>query len=139
MEDQSVIQLPAKQEELEKLKTFVFTFIEGKGVEEHQIWDIELILDEILMNIIKYAYPYKQGTVRITCCFDVQRCFKIEIIDCGIPFNPLDYPTPIITYDIKKVKTWGFGIFLVRNLIDDIAYHRKENKNCLTLIKECKC
>lgn len=139
MEDHSSIQLPAKKEDLEKLKTFVLSFIEGSGVEEHQIWDIELILDEILMNIIKYAYPSEQGTIQINCCFDVQRCFTIEIIDCGIPFNPLDYPTPIITYDIKKVKTWGFGIFLVRNLIDNIAYHRKGNKNRLILIKECKC
>ena len=61
---------------------------------------------------------------------------KLVFKDDGSKFNPLE--------DIKKVninvsseerEIGGLGIHIVRNIMDEVSYEYKDNKNILTIIK----
>ena len=95
---------------------------------------MELAADEIFTNIINYAYPQQKGNIEVNCHFDNQKMI-IEIFDHGIPFNPLSYPNPEIIPNIQEIRTDGYGIFLVRRLMDNIVYKREGDRNCLSLEK----
>jgi serine/threonine-protein kinase RsbW len=55
----------------------------------------------------------------------------LEIEEDRVPFNPLDSPPPDITKPIAERRMGGLGIHLVRQLMDSLAYERREGKNYL--------
>ena len=61
----------------------------------------------------------------------------IEIIDCGIPFDPLTLPKPDVNAPIEDRKIGGLGIYMMRKLMDKVNYKREQGKNILTLVKFC--
>ncbi|MGD8973502.1 MAG: ATP-binding protein [Desulfobacterales bacterium] len=51
------------------------------------------------------------------------------------PFNPLTKKGSELASDINKATIGGLGIHIVKKLMDDIWYERKQGKNKLTLKK----
>jgi anti-sigma regulatory factor (Ser/Thr protein kinase) len=128
------IVLPAK---LEHLPVFLKTLIQcarDQGFSAKRINDIELVVEEVLVNISNYAYPGKDGEVKVVCRMDQPGCLIIEILDSGFPFNPLDQEDPDVTADIGERKIGGLGVFLMKTLMDEVYYQRLEKKNILTLV-----
>ena len=70
---------------------------------------------------------------------------ELTFIDKGIPYNPLENKDPDVTLDIEKRKIGGLGIFLVKEMMDEVSYEYADGKNILKLKKEfidfihCKC
>jgi anti-sigma regulatory factor (Ser/Thr protein kinase) len=58
----------------------------------------------------------------------------VTITDDGAPFNPLSLATPRTDQALEDREIGGMGIHLVRNLIDDVTYHRRIDRNVLTLM-----
>ena len=56
--------------------------------------------------------------------------------DSGIPFDPTQRPEADITLPAEDRAIGGLGIHLVRQIMDDIHYERKDNRNILTLAKK---
>ena len=129
---------PAAWSAFGQLMSFIIDYAKNKGFEDQIIWELELVADEILTNIIRYAYPQVVGMIEVSCCYEASKGLVVEINDYGIPFSPLAYPIPDCTPDINNIQTNGFGIYIVRCLLDDIAYKRKGNMNCLTMRKKTR-
>ena len=55
--------------------------------------------------------------------------------DCGIPFNPVEAEAPDLQSGLEERAIGGMGIHIVKNIMDDIKYERKGDKNILTLTK----
>jgi anti-sigma regulatory factor (Ser/Thr protein kinase) len=105
-----------------------------QGFDQKRIKEIELATEEVIANILNYAYRDVIGDIEITCKTENNEKFIIEIVDSGIPFNPLTVDDPDIRADLSERKVGGLGVFLMRKLMDDVHYRRDENKNMLTLI-----
>ncbi len=94
-----------------------------------------LIFDELLSNVISYAFP-DEGDHEISAHIEfVAERLTVTISDDGLPFNPLSAKTPDTKADLEDRELGGLGIHLVRSLVDDVAYHRRIDKNVLTLVK----
>ena len=128
------IRLPAKIENLENIIRFVKNCARDEGFSLKQISNIELAIEEALANICHYAYTGGGGDMEIHCRTDKTGGFIIEIIDTGRPFNLLTVSKPDLTADISTREIGGLGVLLIRKMVDDIHYCRKENKNVLTLV-----
>ena len=59
----------------------------------------------------------------------------VTIADDGVPFNPLSVKKPDTESSLEDREFGGLGIHLVRSLVDDVSYHRRIDKNVLTLMK----
>jgi anti-sigma regulatory factor (Ser/Thr protein kinase) len=131
----SKMKLPAKIENLDKLIQFVSKCARERGLPDKKVGNIELATEETLVNIFNYAYPDDDtGDVELICKTDNNNRFIIEIIDTGIPFNPLSKTKPDLTGDISERKVGGLGIFFIRKIVDEVRYRREDNKNILTFI-----
>jgi serine/threonine-protein kinase RsbW len=111
----------------------VVLFAKKNDFDSQRIWEIDLLVDETFSNIIDYAYPQEKGDIEVCCRFQGDKDLFIGVHDRRIPFKPLSHPRPNILADIQNLRTKGYGIFLVRSLIDRINYKREEDHNCLTL------
>jgi anti-sigma regulatory factor (Ser/Thr protein kinase) len=95
---------------------------------------LEVAAEEVLVNICSYAYPDTAGMVTIRCCRPDDTCLAVEIIDKGAPFNPLQAPDPDLDLSLEERPVGGLGIFMARQLTDEIRYDRKDGCNILTLM-----
>lgn len=110
---------------------FARRFGVGQAVNQTMI----LAFDELLSNIINYAY-HDDDEHQIEIRIDLTNETVIATItDDGIPFNPLQRQEPDTTLSLKERKIGGLGIHLVRQIIDEVNYERRDNKNVVTLIQ----
>ena len=112
-------------------------WIEMLGLPQELNMPINLALEEAVSNVMLYAYPGKSGQVLVEC--DKSNKLVFTITDSGVPFDPTQQIDPDVTQSAEERPIGGLGIFLVRKIMDDVRYERKEDKNILTLVKSLNC
>ena len=120
--------------------TFIIKGLTDQKFDKKVIGKIHLVVEEIILNIIQYAYPDNPGDIEIDYSFDKtgNRTIIIIISDWGIAFNPFQTTIdPALDATLENRKIGGLGVFLVRKIMDDLSYERKDNKNILTIKKYC--
>ena len=114
-------------------------WIEGMGVPEELNMPINLALEEAVTNVMLYAYPGQHGSVLVEFAqmTGPQTATRLifTITDSGIPFDPTQRPEADISSSAEEREIGGLGIHLVRQIMSEVLYERKEDKNVLTLIK----
>ena len=111
--------------------------LEEIGADRKAAYKVRLALDELLVNVVSYAYDGKDGEVEIVYeTSDEPRTISISIIDSGKPFNPLEVEEPELSDNIHERKIGGLGIFIVKNTMDEVAYRRENNQNIMTIKKK---
>ena len=88
-------------------------------------------LAEALGNAIRYGTredPTKVVRVRVELGGDAVR---IHVTDDGAGFDRSDLPDPTRPENLEREA--GRGLFVLRHLVDDVAFNAKGNGICLTL------
>jgi anti-sigma regulatory factor (Ser/Thr protein kinase) len=90
---------------------------------------LSLILDELLTNIIRYAFiDNKPHNIELNLEVQANNIY-IEVIDDGIEFNPLSYPEPDLNPNLAERQLSGLGIHLMKKLTNEFTYTRKNGYN----------
>jgi len=113
-------------------------WIEMIGLPPELNMPINLALEEAVSNVMLYAYPGTSGQVLVECDLKNEkggRTFIFTISDKGIPFDPTQQEEPDVTQSAEDRPIGGLGIFLVKQIMDEVSYERKDEKNILTLVK----
>lgn len=126
---------PAKLENLESMLGFIRSGAEERGFSSKKMNQVQVASEEALVNVIRYAYPDKDGSVEITYNAKEGKGLVIQIIDWGVPFDPLSLPEPDIDAPIEDREVGGLGIYMMRNIMDEVSYEREGDRNILTLVK----
>ena len=98
------------------------------------IFKIRLSIEEVIENIIQYAYDNGSGFLEVGTQVEDGVLF-IHFIDAGTPFNPLDKPDPDISLSAEDRPIGGLGIFISKQMMDKIEYEYKDGCNVLTMSK----
>ena len=106
-------------------------WIEGLGIPAELNMPINLALEEAVTNVMLYAYPGQHGSVLV----EFAPPMTFTITDSGIPFDPTQKEEADISLSVEEREIGGLGIHLVRQIMDEVRYERKDDKNVLTLIK----
>lgn len=125
--------------ELLNVKSFVEATLGKWKVEEACIRDIVLCCDEAITNIVTHAYvgvEEKKSYDRFFIWLEMtDKELKVTIIDKGNAFDYTSIPVPDISLNLKGERVGGFGVFLIRSLMDEVKYSRKEEQNFLLMTK----
>jgi anti-sigma regulatory factor (Ser/Thr protein kinase) len=105
------------------------------GVPEDSIFAINLALDEVLANVIHYAYPDSEvHEIHISLRYRSTE-LDITIVDNGNEFNPLKAPEPDLSLKLEDRPVGGLGVHLVKNVMSSMKYTRRESSNVLELTR----
>ena len=88
-----------------------------------------------MMNVISYG---SDGAVIPNVRLHLAQqgaALSMEIADDGVAFDPLQAPAPDLDADIDDRPIGGLGVFLVRELMDSVAYRREAGWNRLSVTK----
>jgi sigma-B regulation protein RsbU (phosphoserine phosphatase) len=127
--------VPNRLSENARVKEHFNTFSEHYGIPERVRLKINVVFDELLTNIISYAYHDDQPhDVEIKVELSADR-LKVSMVDDGLPFNPLGIEAPDTELGLEEREIGGLGIHLVRNMMDKVSYRRRIDKNVITVIE----
>jgi len=135
MDEVVVLRLSNHLPELDRLAEAVEAFGERHDFPRKMIYQIRLVLDELLTNVISYGFSDDKNheiVVEIRLA-DSRLLFRIE--DDAAPFDPLRADTPDLTSTVEDRAIGGLGIHLVRKLMDIVRYEHRDGKNRLFLEK----
>jgi serine/threonine-protein kinase RsbW len=130
----TTIRFPASLYALSKGVAFVADYASAAGFSPARVAEIELAVGEALTNICAYAYPGGEGAVEVQCTHGAGPRLCIDIVDSGVPFDPLSVPPPDLRGDPVEHTTGGLGVFLLRSMVDEMTYRRDQNRNVLHLV-----
>jgi anti-sigma regulatory factor (Ser/Thr protein kinase) len=135
MSESRNIVLQNNLDELERLNQLVEEFGEAQGLHVEEQYAIYLCLEEIVTNIINYAWP-EGGQHEIQVALQVnEQQISVQISDDGMPFDPTQMAEPDTNKPAAERQIGGLGIHLVRQTMQQMEYQRDGDKNVLTLRK----
>jgi len=130
------IELKNKVSELDKLHNKVAQFWNEHKLDSEEICNINLSLEEIITNIIKYGYNDNlEHTIKVVIKLNDTQTLQLEVIDDGLEFNPFEHPAPDTSKSLEERDIGGLGIHLVRNCMDYFNYERENNINKVVMVK----
>ncbi len=111
--------------------------MQGHSFTDEDILDTQLAVEEVITNVLTHGYRGQGGEVDVTCRA-TRGIVEVQIEDSAPPFDPLSLPEPDLTADIEDRNIGGLGIFLIRQVMDEIVYRYENGKNILVLVKRKK-
>ncbi|MBU0716466.1 MAG: ATP-binding protein [Verrucomicrobia bacterium] len=118
---------------LAPLTTAANRFLDQHTVPHEAIFRVNLAIEEIVTNIIKYGYDDTAPhtiTVNLALFPDT---IRLQLKDDGHPFDPLQTPAPDIHLPLDQRKIGGLGLHLVRETVSRIVYRRENGTNILEM------
>jgi anti-sigma regulatory factor (Ser/Thr protein kinase) len=99
------------------------------GLSESRLADAELCLDELVTNIVRYAWS--DGGAH-TLTVSVERAggeVEIAVEDDGLAFDPTAAPLAPIPHTLDEAVPGGRGLLLVRSIAPKLRYERRGDVN----------
>lgn len=131
-----VVRIINNPSELAKVHAALEDFLGRHGISGRSAYHIQLALDELVTNVISYAYDDGQRH-EIRLSLDMAAgAVRATLEDDGKPFNPLDKPAPDLHASLDERPVGGLGIYFARVTMDELTYERLDGKNILRLVKK---
>ena len=121
--------------ELERVAVFVEEVSQLLSLDSETTMNLNLALEEVVSNVILYAYPQKMGENIIIKASSDDNILVVTITDKGDEFDPTKVEDADITLAAEDREIGGLGIFIVKNIMNEVTYQRLDGKNILTLKK----
>ena len=121
--------------EISKLATFIDEVGEEMSLSPELIFNLNLVLEEAVSNVILYAYPKEEHQEIVLTAKMSDKSLIFVLTDSGKEFDPTQAPDADVTLSAEEREIGGLGIFLIRQIMNKVEYQRIEGKNVLTLGK----
>jgi len=122
--------------EISKLTLFIDELGEELGLSPELVFNLNLVLEEAVSNIILYAYPKGEHENISLTAKKTENQLLFVLTDTGKEFDPTLMPDADVNLAAEDRQIGGLGIFLIRQIMNQVEYQRIDGRNVLTLGKE---
>ena len=122
--------------EISKLAVFIDELGEKMNLTPELIFNLNLVLEEAVSNVILYAYGEEKHKEISLMANMSDGNLVFVLTDSGKVFDPTKVPDADITLSAEEREIGGLGIFLIRQIMDKVDYQRIGGKNVLTMRKQ---
>ena len=122
--------------EISKLAVFVDELGKELSLTPELIFNLNLVLEEAVSNVILYAYgeeKHKEISLMAKIS-DGNLVFVLTV--SGKEFDPTKVPDADITLSAEEREIGGLGIYLIRQIMNKVEYQRIDKRNVLTMRKQ---
>lgn len=122
--------------ELERVNKFIEEIGEELGLDMELQMNLNLVMEEMVSNVIFYAYPEgKTADIELVAESNGKE-LTFMLSDKGKEFDPTAKEDADPDVNPMDREIGGMGIFIVKNIMNQVTYQRLEGKNLLTMKKE---
>jgi anti-sigma regulatory factor (Ser/Thr protein kinase) len=122
--------------EVSKLNDFIEEIGREFAIAPDGLFNLKLVLEEAVVNVINYAYPKEEHEFIYLSASMHEGSIVLVLTDTGKAFDPTAAPEADITLSADERQIGGLGIFLIRQIMNEVKYERIDGKNILTLEKK---
>lgn len=115
--------------EIRRINHALDDFLAEEGVPGRTIHHVRLVVEELVVNVVRYAYDDKAAHKIGLDVHTEPRRVVVTVEDDGRPFNPNDVPAPQLHESLEARRVGGLGIHLVKKLSREVAYARENDRN----------
>lgn len=133
------LHVPSSTENLAMIRDFVASIGAKAGFDDNEVARITLAVDEACANVIEHAYSSDETRlVTIRATLD-SADLSFEIVDNGRGFEPSQVSEDDVAELIRRRKSGGLGLRLIRAVMDDVQYQiTPGEKNELRMVKHIR-
>ncbi len=137
----ATLEVRAVIEELSHVNDFLHAELERRMCPLRAQTQLDIAVEELFVNVCSYAYPEAvpddPGIVRIQRTYSADPpSITVDIIDEGVPYNPLSKPDAVTPSNIEDVPIGGLGILMAKKSVDEMRYERMGDSNIVTIMKK---
>jgi serine/threonine-protein kinase RsbW len=129
------LELPANARYLNVLGVCIgemLSRVDGMSDPQQTIYNIQLAVHEGCTNIVDHAYVDDGGRIAVNLMLGWSPPqIIVELHDNGRSFDPTSIPDP--NFDEPQVR--GYGLYLMRQIMDEVAYDPQPGHNCWRMVK----
>ncbi len=131
----------AEKAAIPSVHDFVKETLAANGVAGRSQDDLVLACDEAATNIVEHAFaPGQPQTGNNPHFILALKCKKNRVtatfFDSGCSYDPQLVEKPDIHKNLAGEKKGGYGVFMIRKLVDKIVYSARRRLNITRLVKE---
>ena len=119
--------------QLSRIRDFVVESATALGVAPASLDDLRLAVDEAVTNIITHGYG-GPGDIELELGTDGTDLF-VRLRDEAPSFDPALAPAVNLKPPGERDGPGGFGVYLMKSVMDEIRHRKTETGNELTMIK----
>ena len=139
MTEQFLLSVDSRLERLGEIAEFIEKVTQSLGMNDDQLYDVQMAVDEACTNVIEHAYGGRtDGTIDIIC---EKRGGNLVIVirDFGEQFDPKQVEQPRTKDPLSKRNVGGLGIFFMKKMMDKVEFKfSPSDGNQLTMVKKIK-
>ena len=125
-------------DQISLLPAFVEEAVKSSTLDVNVTDSLNLALEEAVTNVIFYAYPEGSvGEISVDAAV-TENALTFTITDSGKPFDPTARKEVDIHAGVEDRPVGGLGIHHVRQIMDEVWYERRSDKNVLILTKKSR-
>jgi serine/threonine-protein kinase RsbW len=130
----NVLRIPARVSQLAAVREFIRDQARRAGAGREVVDDMVQAVDESVTNAIVHGYRGAAGSIEVEVGV-VHHALVVHVRDQAPPFDPTAVPEPEVDLPLEQRPFGGMGVFLCRQLTDEMTYRKTEHGNELTLVK----
>ena len=132
------IQIRNQVDDLQHVAAFVEEIADELQLSPELTMNFNLVLEEMVSNVIFYAYPKENDQPIILTATSDDDSISFIITDEGRAFDPTAREDADMSVNPADRQLGGMGIFITRQIMDDVTYQRIDGCNILTMTKRLK-
>jgi anti-sigma regulatory factor (Ser/Thr protein kinase) len=119
-----------------EVNTAFAEFAEAHALPADARRSLNVALDELLANALSHGRTGREPcSVTVEVELDQERAI-VTVTDDGTPFDPFGRDAPDTNLSVEERPIGGLGLHLVRQLMDQVSYQRREGHNVVVLVKQ---
>lgn len=130
----AVLEPPLPEDAVRHLIAKVDAGLAGLRLPATLMHDVHLVVEEVTCNILNHGHDGgREPALEFEAAVDGNQ-LAMEFRDDGRPFDPLSQPAPDLDADITDRPIGGLGVLLIRELAEQVAYTRDNDRNVLRVV-----
>lgn len=130
--------VPSSTRFLEDVREFVAQHATEAEFGPDAVEQLKMAVDEACTNVIEHAYKGEgEKPIDVAVIIQPDR-LTVRIRDVGESFDPAKYREPDLVQFARNRKTGGFGVHIMRQLMDQVEYRTRGGTNecCMTKYRD---
>ncbi len=124
----------AEEKYLDSIQRTVHDSCIAAGMSRRETSSVLLATEEAATNIIRHAYLYEKGVLRLRIVL-YKKLVVFSLIDFGRSFQPNSTGTIDLAKLVESGRKGGLGFYMIQKIMDSVEYISAAGRNELRMIK----
>jgi serine phosphatase RsbU (regulator of sigma subunit)/anti-sigma regulatory factor (Ser/Thr protein kinase)/transposase len=131
---ESLVTFQAQESQIRAIKSYVESVCKETALPDRDVDAILLAIEEACTNVIRHAYLYGPGTIKLQITL-TRKAISFTVIDSGRTFDFDAAGLPDLDRYVETGRKGGLGVYLIRKVMDEVSYRAIAGENHLRMVK----